>query len=116
LNLNIYAPNKQNIYEKYFCHTYYDTSKIIHSNQLEGLELASFNRRFWALFIDLIALALILFILGTILNYLGLIDFGFSVGISNGDTPIEGKGLEYHASDFFNNNIEIIKFRYYIWD
>ena len=78
---------------------YYDNSKIKHSNQLEGMELAGFSRRFFALVIDLIALVLILFAFGTILNYFGLIDFSLSVGVTNADSPVDGKGLEYHAPE-----------------
>jgi uncharacterized RDD family membrane protein YckC len=91
-----------------FATHYYDNSKIMHSNQLEGLELASFNRRFLALFIDLIVLALILFILGTVLNYLGLIKFGFSIEISNAVTPIQGKGVQYHAPDFLTTILKLL--------
>jgi len=91
-----------------FATHYYDNSKIMHSNLLEGLELASFNRRFLALFIDLIVLALILFILGTILNYLGLIKFGLSVGIGNEDTLIQAKGLQYHGSDFLKTILKLL--------
>jgi uncharacterized RDD family membrane protein YckC len=87
---------------------YYDNSKIMHSNQLEGLELASFNRRFLALFIDLVVLALILYILGTILNYLGLIKFSLSIGISNDDTLIQSKGLHYYGSDFLKTILKLL--------
>ena len=62
---------------------YYDSSKIIHSSQLEGLELADFSRRLCALLIDLFVLILILYSTGTILDYFGLIDFGLSIGISS---------------------------------
>jgi uncharacterized RDD family membrane protein YckC len=86
----------KNIFAKH----YYDASKLKHSNQLEGLELAGFMPRFFALFIDMIALALILFILGTVLNYLGLIDFSLSIGVTHGDTPVNTEGLEYHAPEF----------------
>jgi uncharacterized RDD family membrane protein YckC len=61
---------------------YYDTSKIMHSNQLEGLELAGFTRRYFALLMDLFALILILYLIGTILDYFGLINFGLKIGIS----------------------------------
>jgi uncharacterized RDD family membrane protein YckC len=61
---------------------YYDTSKIMHSNQLEGLELADFTRRFFALLIDLFVLVIILYVIGTILDYFGLINFGLKIGIS----------------------------------
>jgi uncharacterized RDD family membrane protein YckC len=85
----------KNIFAKH----YYDASKIMHSKQLEGLELAGFNRRFWALFIDMILLVLILFLLGTILNYFGVIDFSLSVGVTNSDTFVQDKDFEYHAPE-----------------
>ena len=69
-----------------FAAHYYDTSKIIHSNQLEGLELAGFTRRFFALLIDLLVLILILYVIGTILDYFGLINFGLKIGISSDKT------------------------------
>jgi uncharacterized RDD family membrane protein YckC len=62
---------------------YYDTSKLMHSSQLEGLELANFTRRFFAILIDLLALIVFLYIIGTILDYFGIINFGFSIGISS---------------------------------
>jgi uncharacterized RDD family membrane protein YckC len=65
---------------------YYDTSKIMHSNQLEGLELADFTRRFIALLIDLFVLIIILYVTGTILDFFGLIDFGLKIGISSDKT------------------------------
>ena len=66
-----------------FAAHYYDTSKIMHSNQLEGLELADFYRRFFALLIDLFVLFITLYVIGTILDYFGLINFGLKVGISS---------------------------------
>ena len=68
---NIFAPH------------YYDISKIMHSNQLEGLELADFTRRFFAFFIDLFVLIVTLYTIGTILDYFGLINFSLKIGISN---------------------------------
>jgi uncharacterized RDD family membrane protein YckC len=65
---------------------YYDASKTMHSNQLEGLELADFIRRFIALLIDLFVLIIILYVIGTILDYFGLIDFGLKIGISSDKT------------------------------
>jgi len=62
---------------------YYDISKIMHSNQLEGLELADFTRRFFAFFIDLFVLIVTLYTIGTILDYFGLINFSLKIGISN---------------------------------
>jgi uncharacterized RDD family membrane protein YckC len=70
-----------------FAAHFYDTSKLMHSNQLEGLELADFARRFFALLIDLILLIIILYLIGTILNFFGLIDFGLKVGIGQEKTP-----------------------------
>jgi uncharacterized RDD family membrane protein YckC len=66
-----------------FAAHYYDSSKLMHSNQLEGLELADFPRRLFALIIDLIVLITILFVSGTILDYFGLISFGLSIGVSS---------------------------------
>lgn len=65
---------------------YYDTSKIMHSNKLEGLELAGFNRRFFAFFFDLFALVVVLYVIGTILNFFGLINFGLRIGIGSDNT------------------------------
>lgn len=62
---------------------FYDSSKLAHSNQLEGLELADFGRRFFALLIDLVLLIVILYVIGTILDHLGLIDFGLKINISS---------------------------------
>jgi uncharacterized RDD family membrane protein YckC len=69
-----------------FASHYYDTSKIIHSNQLEGLELADFTRRFFALLIDLIVLIMTLYTIGTILDHFGIINFSLKIGISNENT------------------------------
>lgn len=69
-----------------FATHYYDTSKIMHSNQLEGLELAGFTRRFFALFIDLFVLIIIIYIIGTISDYFGLINFGLKIGINSDKT------------------------------
>lgn len=65
---------------------YYDTSKIMLSNQLEGLELADFTRRFFAFLMDLVLLILILYVTGVVLNYFGLINFGFKIKISSANT------------------------------
>lgn len=67
-----------------FATHYYNTSKIMHPDQLEGLELADFTRRFFALLIDLVVLIIILYFAATILDYFGFIDFGFKIGISSG--------------------------------
>jgi uncharacterized RDD family membrane protein YckC len=63
---------------------YYDNSKIIHSNQLEGQELAGFTPRFFALLIDLILLLALLYTIGILLDYFKLIDFGLTIGMSSG--------------------------------
>ncbi len=62
---------------------YYDSSKLLHSNRLEGLELADFPRRLFALLIDLLLLIIILYTVGTILDSVGLIKFGLTIGISS---------------------------------
>jgi uncharacterized RDD family membrane protein YckC len=72
----------KNIFTTHF----YDTSKIIHSNQLEGLELASFLRRLSALIIDLLVLFISLYVIATILDYFGLISFDLKIGISSDKT------------------------------
>jgi uncharacterized RDD family membrane protein YckC len=66
-----------------FATHYYDTSKIMHSNQLEGIELADFARRFFALLIDLFLLAIFLYVIGSVLDHFKLIDFGLTIGISS---------------------------------
>jgi uncharacterized RDD family membrane protein YckC len=66
-----------------FATHYYDSSKIMHSKQLEGLELADFTRRFFALLIDLLILIIALYIIGTVLDYFRVIDFGLKIGISS---------------------------------
>jgi uncharacterized RDD family membrane protein YckC len=72
----------KNIFTAHF----YDASKIAHSNQLEGLELADFTRRFVALLIDLLVLIIFLYVIGIILDFFGLIDFGLKIGISSDKT------------------------------
>jgi len=83
---------------------YYDTSKLMHSNQLEGLELAGFMRRFLAFFIDLVLLIILLFIVGTTLDYLGIINFGFSIGISSdkavNSLPSINNGISLDAPEY----------------
>ena len=82
---------------------YYDASKIMHSSQLEGMELADFARRFIAIVIDLLVLILSLYIIGTILNSLGLIDFGLKIGISSDKTnniiPEVNNGLHLNVPE-----------------
>ena len=65
---------------------FYDSSKIMHSRELEGLELADFPRRFFALLIDLFVLIIILYLFGAILDYFGLITFGLKIGVSSEKT------------------------------
>jgi uncharacterized RDD family membrane protein YckC len=83
---------------------YYDASKIIHSNQLEGLELADFIRRFIALLIDLFVLIIILYVIGTILDHFGLIDFGLKIGISSDKAssivPEINNGIQVNVPEF----------------
>jgi uncharacterized RDD family membrane protein YckC len=66
-----------------FAAHFYDSSKLEHSSQLEGFELAGFTRRFFALLIDLILLVIVLYITGTILDSLGLIEFSLKIGVSS---------------------------------
>jgi uncharacterized RDD family membrane protein YckC len=80
-----------------FATHYYDASKIIHSNQLEGLELAGFTRRLFALLIDLFVLIIIIYIVGIIFDYFGLINFGLKIGISSDKTIHELAGVENSA-------------------
>jgi uncharacterized RDD family membrane protein YckC len=102
---------------------YYDTSKIKHSNQLEGLELAGFTRRFFALLIDLFLLIIILYITGTILDYFGLIDFGLKIGISSDNTtnslPNNKNGTYLNVPEYlkiiFKLSIPVIYFGLIIW-
>jgi len=69
-----------------FAAHFYDASKIKHSRQLQGMELAGFTRRFLALLTDLTLLIIIIYLIGTILDYFGLIDFGLKIGISSDKT------------------------------
>jgi uncharacterized RDD family membrane protein YckC len=62
---------------------YYDSSKISHSNKLEGLELADFPRRFFALLIDLLLLIIVLYAIGSVLDHFGIINFGFNISIDS---------------------------------
>jgi uncharacterized RDD family membrane protein YckC len=78
---------------------YYDTSKLMHSNQLEGQELAGFIPRLLALLIDLLALIILLFCIGTSLNSLGFINFGFNIGIDSSEAV--------SALPTVDNNIQI---------
>jgi uncharacterized RDD family membrane protein YckC len=77
-----------------FARHYYDSSKLLHSNQLEGMELAGFTPRFFSLSIDVIVLVIILYLIGTILNFFGLISFGLTIGISSDSTTNGLPGIE----------------------
>jgi uncharacterized RDD family membrane protein YckC len=76
----------------------------MHSNQLEGQELADFMRRFIAILIDLVVLILILYVIGTLLDYFGLIDFGLKIGISSDKTssivPDINNGIHINVPEF----------------
>jgi uncharacterized RDD family membrane protein YckC len=83
---------------------YYDASKIMHSNQLEGMELAGFFRRFAAVIIDVFVLFLTLYVIGTILDKFGLIDFGLEIGVSSDNAssivPEINNGLHVDIPEF----------------
>jgi uncharacterized RDD family membrane protein YckC len=83
---------------------YYDSSKIIHSNQLEGLELADFQRRFFAFLIDLIVLFIFLYVVGKILDHFGLISFGLKIGITSDksihDIPKINNGMHINVPEY----------------
>jgi uncharacterized RDD family membrane protein YckC len=87
-----------------FAAHYYDTSKIVHSNKLEGLELADFTRRFFALLIDLLVLIITLYTIGIILDYFGLINFGLKIGISYNETinntPIKSNDMHLNIPEY----------------
>ena len=76
----------------------------MHSHQLEGLELADFTRRFIALLTDLVVLIIILFVIGTILDYFDLIDFGLKIGISSDKTintiPHVNNGMHLNVPEY----------------
>jgi uncharacterized RDD family membrane protein YckC len=82
-----------------FATHYYDTSKLMHSSQLEGLELAGFTRRIFALLIDLFVLIIIIYVFGTIFDYFGLISFGLKIGISH-DKTIINNGTHINAPEY----------------
>jgi uncharacterized RDD family membrane protein YckC len=91
---------------------YYDNSKIMHSNQLEGLELAGFTHRFFALLIDLILLIAILYAIGTILDYFKLINFGLTIGISSNNTsnilPEVNNGMHINVPEYLKIIIKLL--------
>jgi len=86
---------------------YYDTSKIRHSSQLEGLELADFTRRFFALLIDLFVLFVILFIIGTILDYFRIINFGLQIG-TNSEKGIINYGVDINAPGYLKIFLKLL--------
>jgi uncharacterized RDD family membrane protein YckC len=87
-----------------FARHYYDSSKIRHSDRLEGLELADFTSRFFALLIDLFVLFLSIYVIGIVLDYFGLIDFGLKIGISpdkaSGFLPDINNGIQINVPEF----------------
>ena len=91
---------------------YYDNSKILHSNHLEGLELAGFTRRFFALFIDLFILITILFVIGIILDYFKLINFGLTIGMSSDNTskilPEINNGMHVNVPEYLKILIKLL--------
>jgi uncharacterized RDD family membrane protein YckC len=95
-----------------FATHYYDTSKIMHSNQLEGLELADFTRRFIALLIDVFVLIIILYVIGTVLDYFGLIDFGLKIGISSDKTintiPNINNGMHINVPEYLKIILKLL--------
>jgi uncharacterized RDD family membrane protein YckC len=87
-----------------FATHYYDTSKLMHSNQLEGLELADFTRRFFAFLIDLFVLIVVLYLIGSILDYFGVINFGLSIGFSADNAanslPDIDNGIHFYLPEY----------------
>jgi uncharacterized RDD family membrane protein YckC len=87
-----------------FAAHYYDISKIEQSSQLEGLELAGFPRRLFALLTDLFVLVIILYVIGTVLDYFGLINFGLTIGISSdnysGSFPNINNGTHFELPEY----------------
>jgi uncharacterized RDD family membrane protein YckC len=98
--------------KKFFAKHYYDSSKIMHSSKLEGLELADFTRRLFALLIDLLVLIIILFVLGTLLDYFGLVNFGLKVGISSDNTagslPGINNGMHINVPEYLKIIIKLL--------
>jgi len=91
-----------------FAAHYYDTSKIMHSNQLEGLELADFPRRFFALLIDLLVLIITLYVIGITLNFFGLINFGLQIGITPDKSANSIPAIENNAHLYIPEYLKII--------
>jgi uncharacterized RDD family membrane protein YckC len=95
-----------------FATHYYDISKINHSNQLEGLELAGFTRRIFALLIDVFVLILILYVIGTILDYFGFINFGLKIGKSSTETidnlPKINNDIQINAPEYLKIILKLL--------
>jgi len=91
-----------------FAAHYYDISKIMHSNQLEGLELADFPRRFFALLIDLLMLIITLYVIGITLNFFGLINFGLQIGITPDKSANSIPAIENNAHLYIPEYLKII--------
>ena len=91
-----------------FAAHYYDISKIMHSNQLEGLELADFPRRFFALLIDLLVLIITLYVIGITLNFFGLINFGLQIGITPDKSANSIPAIENNAHLYIPEYLKII--------
>ncbi len=91
---------------------YYDASKVAHSSQLEGLELADFGRRLFAFFTDLFLLFAFLYIIGIILDSFGLIDFGLKIGISPektaGIVPEVNNGIQINLPEALKIIIKLL--------
>jgi uncharacterized RDD family membrane protein YckC len=84
-----------------FADHYYDSSRLSHSSQLEGQNLAGFPVRLFALLIDLLLLIIVLYITGTILDSLGLIEFGLKIGInSNNELPVINNDIRVEVPEF----------------
>jgi uncharacterized RDD family membrane protein YckC len=102
---------------------HYDSSRLMHSSQLEGLELAGFARRFFALVIDLLILFIILYGIGMLLNAFHLIHFGLSIGVSSDHTeaslPEVHNGIEFNVPEVFKVIIKlaipVLYFGLFIW-
>jgi uncharacterized RDD family membrane protein YckC len=98
--------------ENIFTTHYFNTSKILHANKLEGLELAGFPRRLFAFLIDILILIIIIYVFGTILDYFGLINFGIKIGISSDEainnTPIVNNGMQIKAPEYLKIIIKLL--------
>jgi uncharacterized RDD family membrane protein YckC len=95
-----------------FATHFYDTSKLMHSNKLEGLELAGFPRRLFAFLIDLFLLVTILYLIGTILDLFGLVDFGLKIGITSDQTiksiPEVNNGIQLNVPEYLKIILKLL--------